>query len=297
MDKKSLLKKYSRLLQTRGFSDATAYGLRSSFDIITKKKDRVLLLKLVDNIDSISDKEANALKELSTFFDGEAFIIYQNYKNKKVNDKLIFSRHGISCVSSNTFEILLDGTDIARAQRFVKTKYKVDAELLKKMRALSGFSIRELSREVGVSKDTIYRYENARTFSTSRNLKKLEKFFDYRLTEASYTKIPEFQETMKFTSVKGISMVNLDAAPFNMLAKRHFRYEAGSQLDQRTRKKIAAFYRDLASVLEEDYPFFVTDSENGADNVDGIPIIKRKELAKIKAEKDLLDIISTRTKE
>lgn len=298
MGSKPDLGKYSKLLERYGFDQTYASGLRSSFDIISKKRDRVMILKFVDNIDSLSKSDALALKKLNGFFDADVFVVFRTYKGRKAERETIFTRHGVDCLSHATFESALNGGNIVRAERFMKAKYRVDSNELKRLRKLQNISMNSLSTKLKISKDTIYRYERGTGFATKPTLRKLEGFFKTTLVETQ-TKVEKQNENYvyhKISNTLDVNFLDVGSSPFFMLGKKHSRYEIAYESDRRTMKKLADFYKKLSDVLDDDYPFFIKNENNKLDNLDGIPLISNKELRTIRDEKELLDIIQSRKK-
>ncbi|MFI5412764.1 MAG: helix-turn-helix domain-containing protein [Candidatus Micrarchaeales archaeon] len=298
MDRESILRRYSKLLERYGFSETYAYGLRSSFDIISKKREKVMILKFVENIDSLSTNEAETLKKLDNFFDADVFVVFKNYKGKNPDKDTVFTRHGVDCLSYSTLEDVLEGKRTQRAQRFIKRKYKINSFELKRLRKMQNLSARSLSQLTKVSKDTIYRYEKGDSYATQPKLKKLESFFNTTLEEISiqHEKTEHNYKYQRVNESLELGFLEVGSSPFQMLGKKRFRYEIGGDADHRTMKKVASFYKRFSEVLNEDHPFFVTSRKTLKDNFDGIPVLTEKELKKIKEEKELLDIIESRTR-
>jgi predicted transcriptional regulator len=298
MGSKPPLGKYPKLLERYGFDQTYASGLRSSFDIISKKRDKVMILKFVDNIDSLSRDEALALKKLNDFFDANVFVVFRTYKGKKAEKETMFTRHGVDCLSHATFELALNGGNIVRAQRFIKAKYKIDSNELKRLRKLQNISMSGLSTRLKISKDTIYRYEKGNGFATKPTLRKLEGFFKTTLTETQTKVVTQGKNYTyhKISSTLDVNFLNVGSSPFHVLGKKHSRYEIAYESDRRTMKKLADFYKKLSDVLDDDYPFFIKNEKNKLENLDGIPLLSNKELREIKDEKELLDIIQSRKK-
>ena len=297
MDRDALFRKYSKLLDRYGFSETYTNGLRSSFDIISKKRDRIVILKFVENIDSLSQTEADTLKKLDNFFNADVFVLFKNYKGGKPEKDRMFTRHGVSCISYSTFEDTLNGAKITQAQKFMKRKYRIDSSELKRLRKMQDLSAKELSRLVKVSKDTIYRYEKG-GYAKELSINRLQSFFKTNLEEVgSIQKSEHKYEYQMMGENLDLGFLELNASPFEMLAKKNFRYEIGKESDARTMKKIASFYKRFSEVLNEDNPFFVSYKEKTRENFEGIPVLSKRELERIKNEKELLDVIESRKKD
>ena len=98
--------------------------------------------------------------------------------------------------------------------------------------------------------------------------------------------------TIKVITVIAIALTYL---LFDIVGKRHSRFEIARQADPRTMAKVAFFYRKLIDVLPDDYRFFMV-RKRGSDNLKGIPLLTQKEIAKAKTEGELIDLILERMK-
>jgi putative transcriptional regulator len=295
----SLVQGCAKVLERRGFSVATANGIRSCFDIVSKNRDRIMFIKVVENIDSITPNEAKALLQLGNFFDGDVFVLSKKRKDSKISGTTQFVRHGVACVSEVGLDQLLDGKRLAKAEPFLKVKYKVDGEGLKKIRKLSGASLRDLSDRLSISKETIHRYEGS-GYATYGNLAKLEKFFHKELSDRTGLERAVQAYPHQYKTLSGdldMRIMLMKTSPFEMLAKMNHRYEMGKEANIRTMKKLAEFYRGLAKVLDDDRQFFA--SKGGTPkkaDIEGIPVLGFRELSRLHNEKELIELILSRTK-
>jgi len=283
-----------KLLEQNGFATLSATNFRSFFDTIAAKKGRVLVLKFIDDIDAVSADHARALKKLSSFLDGETFVIGKKRKGKQIADNLKLQRHGVSCITYDTLELVLGNVHIKKVERFIGARCVVDGTTLRKLRKLSGLSTRKLGSTVGLSKDSIYRYENNMQAITKANLAKLESFFATPLSS------PEENESVsqrycRFMDFDGVSMLQLSKDPFEILAKGNSRYEIGRTANERTMSKWAGLYLALNQMFG-DYPFFITKNKRGKNSLNGVPIISKEELNNTTTEGSLLELVTTRSK-
>ena len=289
---KSLTEECEKELESHGFTYASTASMRSCFDIIASRRGRLILIKLVDNINSLSRDEAEALRKLRTFFDAEIFVAFRG--DRQHSDRL-FTRHGISCVEQSTLESILDNKPVAKARRFMKERYTIDSAELKRVRGLYGMSMRELSEKSGISKDTIFRYERGRSGARRQSAEKLEHILGVKVSgvDENVEKLPSYSYK-KLVDKLDIGFLDV-SAPFDIVGKRHSRFEIARQADPRTMAKVAFFYRELLNVLPDDYRFFMVKKKSG-DNLGGIPLLTQKEITKAKTERELIDLILERMK-
>ncbi|MCL4404862.1 hypothetical protein M1583_02645, partial [Candidatus Marsarchaeota archaeon] len=111
-------KSADNLVERAGFASVRIKNFHAPFDIIAKKNERSLILKVVGNIDSVTPEDGAALSKLGYFFDAEVYIVGESYKGKKVEDYKIFTRHSASCITKNTMEAILYNNSFKKARKF-----------------------------------------------------------------------------------------------------------------------------------------------------------------------------------
>jgi putative transcriptional regulator len=298
MDRKSLVRRNARMLDKLGFSQISVADTRSCFDILAEKNGSVLLLKVVKNVDSLNRTSTDALKKLGEFLDAETFIIGYMNKGVKLPEDSSLDRHGVACISGSALEYtLVSGDRPVQREKFMGARYKIDGQALKRLRSLYGVSMRELAEMLGISKDSIYRYEKDEAYATSDYVEKLERFFKNRITygELSGTRAKGKQRYAykKLNDKLEMEFIELGGAPFELLGKRSNRYEVGECMDPRTIEKLSVVYKQLAELLKNDYPFFIAEKAKRS-KVNGIPVLTKKELLAVADEKELVSLIDSK---
>lgn len=291
----------ARLIELYGFAYADIASVRTCFDIIAKRRGMKMILKFTENINSITLKEAVALQKLQHFFDADALVVAERGGDERLADNAYFTRSGIACLSIRAFENYLDGVDIPKAQKFFIGRRKLDSSKLKYERGISGLSIRKLANMVGISKDSLSRYEHGDTYVKKSTLNKLEKFFsaslsmseakDYRVgIEAVHAKCARPGKIG--SAIRAFSSFIDGAPPFAALAEKGRRYEIGMSDDSRMLKRLAIAYGRVSTILPDDRQFIISDIVKSRSS-NGIPIITKGE-AKKSDERQLLELIESR---
>lgn len=293
MYKSRKMKQVLRLVEDNSFSTVEAYNFRTCFDIMAQKDGRRIMIKFEKNIDGLQKSDAKALHMLETFLDSQALVIGKNYKGKKLDDGTIFKRYGIGCVSENTLEYLMEGRNLNNAKRFRKDVKTIDGLALRRLRKLVDSSMRELGEAVGISKDSIYRYEKGKEDITAENLSKLEDFFRSRLSYQNDSAHYEKQYGYPKAKLAGTQLLLFETDPFTIILKGLSIYEAGREANSRTMEKWADFYKDINKVFG-DYPFFLSSKPLKKVNRNGIPVVTVKELKMVSSESRLMELILER---
>lgn len=279
-----------KLMERAGFSCVSVSNFHAPFDIIAEKKGRVIIIKSVSNIDSVTPEDGMALANLSNFFDAEAYVVGETYKNTKMEERKVFTRHGLSCISDDTVEVMLYNGSFKRARKFFSENVEINGSELKRLRKLSGMSMRQLSKNSGVSVDSIYRYEHGFTSASPENLVKLESALSSKL-EVAHHLTGSAKSTLQENG--SISIFDIGREPFNKGFKEKNRFEFAELADMRTLKKWSEFYARFNEIFD-DVQFIMTDDAHH-ENIFGIPTIKKSDIYSISDEQELYDIAAERS--
>jgi len=83
-------------------------GCGGCFDLIAKQKNILILVKLLENIDSFREDQAYELRKLSSMLSGLPLLIGRNIRrSSELEDGVIYSRYEIPAISKETLRNLL----------------------------------------------------------------------------------------------------------------------------------------------------------------------------------------------
>jgi len=234
-------------------------GFGGCFDLIGKKHNLLLLIKIVLNIDSLREEQTYELRKLSLMLEGFPLIIGKRIRNNvDIEDGVVYTRYEIPAVSKNTLYGLL----INHIPPLVYAcrggfKVKFDGVLLKEKRLEKNYSMGALAQEIGVSKRTIYEYEHGTVDISLETALKIEDFLDEPLTLA----INLFEDMKRIGSLTTpTSYNNRPKSDIEREVKKHF--DNLGLTDQLWTKKIPI--RVLARCIDVD------ESNKSSTTVTGI---------------------------
>lgn len=221
-DPNRFYQKVVQLFEHLHFSLSTPLlGCGGCFDLVAKKKNVLLLIKVLENIDSLREDQAFELRKLSQMLSGLPLIIGLRIRNDvDIEDGIVYSRYDIPAISLDTLRNLLLNNlpPLVYAHRG-GFKVKFDGDLLKEKRLEKSLSLNDLAREVGVSKRTIYEYERGSVDVSLETAIMIEEFLDEPLTIA----INLFHEMKKIGSVSlPESSSNVPKSELEREVKKHF---------------------------------------------------------------------------
>lgn len=280
------------------------------FDIFARRNVFLLFLKVLKNIDSISEGYAREISSIGNIMCASPLIVGKKTRNCDMEDGVVYGRYSIPAVTVDTFEdILLEGTlpmiFTARGGYYVK----IDGALLHEIRRQRGLSLGDIAKKVGVSRRSVHKYENEDTCMTLKTAQRLEEFLDESLARPiNLFFIPkmsnfadelhdEFERNALKTLMElGFEVYPIKKAPFNALTK-----EEGdvmiTKLTKTSPKGVSKSAKIIKSISDtaNTGAFFVMDTRTKfKKNIHGIPAIKKEELEKIDDTDELLDVLKNR---
>ncbi len=130
------------------------------FDIVARKGDIILLLKVLYNIDSLKPEMAREMKVIAKLLKASPIVIGEKYKNDYLERGVVYNRHGLPVVNTATFyDFIVEGiypfVYSAPGGYFVR----IDSAKVREMREKLGLSLGDLANLLGVSRRTVKKYE------------------------------------------------------------------------------------------------------------------------------------------
>ncbi len=162
------------LLLKHGFTVKTLS--RGCFDLVARKDAVILLVKVLEDANSISPEYAEAMLKISSYI-GASPIIVAKKAGSPIEGGVVYSRFGVYTLGYETFRSALDNKFPFLLSSKAGLTAAVVGELLKKKREKSGYSLGEVSRKVGVSKRMITRYESGSADVSVNKAYSLQKLF------------------------------------------------------------------------------------------------------------------------
>ncbi len=160
-----------RLLVDSGYALVDYSDVKSCVDFVARG-DRSLVIWVLHNVDSATAESARELEHIAALLNAVPLIVGCRTKRSPLAPGVLYRRHGIAVMSPETLGMFLRGelpfVEEFKGRRFVY----LDPDRLRAARERLGLSMYALAQLVGVTKDSIYRYERGypATESTARKL-------------------------------------------------------------------------------------------------------------------------------
>lgn len=262
---------------------------------IAAKKEELLLIKSLINIDSLNEEQALSLRSISYFLSAYPLVVSVKTNREFLSDETIYSRFHLPVLTPTLFDAFLEEESIPSIQSSKgKHTVSINVEELKQKRKQLGFSLQDLSQIIGVSKKALYEIENKRVNPTQETVKKLEitlkinlkKPYELQPAEKTYLKPKnEFQQEVS-TEFKriGIDNSSVYSAPFEIVGKEKLPLITTLSKNGLKIKKEATKVKRLSSIFSSKAVFVTKASRK--ECIEGVPIVLESELPGIESTKE-----------
>lgn len=155
------VKKAASILENAGFQVSDCSQVRSCFDLLARRDDVLLLIKVLGNIEGVTYRLAAELKNAARSMYGTPLIIGDHMKTAALSPGILYTRYDVHVVNMESFgEILGQKMPLVYS---VRGNYcvRINCDLLSKIRRKENLTQEELAEKLGISKQSIHRYESS----------------------------------------------------------------------------------------------------------------------------------------
>jgi len=298
-------------LAKTGFFLSRPHGERGlCFDLVARRDDTLLIVKVFQNVDALSKETAHELKVIAQTLEGSPLVIGEHSGTGPLEDGVIYSRFGVPILCRSTLlEFLEEGVPPFLFSAPGGLYVRLDSTALRRLRNDRGLSLGALAEIAGVSRRTIQMYLEgmAATLDVAMRLEDVlseslalpvDPFAFVADEESGRSVVPQVEgfERELYERLQGLGYAVLPTArsPFDALSKREtttFLTGVGGEESALDRK--AEVVSNISRVVEKDSVMFVV-RRSVRRNIRGVPVIAREELRRAKDSNDVEDMISER---
>ena len=299
-DRSFLVKKLVNSLEKKEFQLFLTSGC---FDIAARK-DFLMLIKALTNVDGLVQEQAQSLKAISYFVSGYPLVVSERTNRGDLSDEVIYSRFQVPVVTPELFNNMIEEEFIPEVKA-IKGKHTViiNTVYLRKKREELNLSLEKLSKQIGISKKALYEIENQRVNPTLETVKKLEELLEidlkvpYKMEAVEKTYIKPKNEFQKKVSLEfsrlGIDNSAVTSANFEIIGKEKTSLITGLSDNTVKIKKVVSQVKGLSSVFSSQRMFVAKRSHEQV--IDGVPIVLESELPELESSKDLSKLIKEKS--
>ncbi len=180
-----LVNKAVSVLLMAGFACSERCNLRPrSFDLVAKRTDLLLIIKVASPIDNVSEEIARDLDLVAVHLGGLPLIVGERGRDTELERGAVYLRYGIAAVHPETlYDYFVENVPPLVYASPGGLYVNIDGDVLRALRECRNLSLGDLGHALGVSRRTISKYE-AGMGTTLEMAVKLEEYFDAEVIES-----------------------------------------------------------------------------------------------------------------
>lgn len=317
MNRSQMTKRMREMLARCGFFVSEDYGLRGvSFDVICRRDNVLIVLKVLLNIDGFSKANAEEMKTLAKLLKGAPVVIGERCGAGTLSEGIVYLRHEVPILTFATMkEYLEEGVPPFIFAAPGGLYAKIDPEVIRKARQERGLSLGALADIAGVSRKAIQMYEMGTMSATLPVVDRLERY----LGEPIVTPLDPFNGNEgpegiedrggrgdepnlfrrgvfeKLTGL-GYTVVPTRKCPFEAISESNIKATillTGVGAANKACLQKARVIANISRITEREGVLFL-DRRMSRENIGGTPVISRDELRHIQDEEKIVRLIQSR---
>lgn len=316
MNKEVLINQVISILKQCSVAVSQRCNIRPrSFDIAARYQDKLLLIKVLSNIDGIKEDTAQEMMYLAEYLDASSLVIGEKSRDHPLEAGVVYYRYGVPSINIDTlYDYFVEEQPPVIYAAPGGLYVNVDGSVLREMRICSNLSLGALAGELGVSRRAISKYEEDGMDMSVDMVLRLEEIFNKAIALA----IDFLDDAHKFTNPKpppeetepgirirnilsnlGLDVIPVSQAPFNAVSFESSRSQkkdvTSTILTGFSEYSIAMVKRAklMSSISEvtKTQSMFIVNGRCKSDRVDNTVLVEKKKLEAMDDLMDLLDYI------
>lgn len=317
MSKDSLIDQTIEILVSAGFLVSEKCNIKPrSFDIIARKNNDLVLLKVLFNIDGLKEETANEMKNLASYLNSSILVIGSKTRNQELEDNVVYTRYNIISINLKTlYDYFIEKIPALISASPGGLYVSIDGLLLRKSRTSVNMSLGSLASIIGVTRRTISKYEEEGMNASIDIVLALEETFDVELIKPiNLLKIYTFNDInfnnikkksmnlnndlmLKYIASIGFDVKKANLAPFNAISKdkNSIILTGASSLTKSTIKR-AELMSSISEITNTESIYLISGYSK-IKSINKTVFIEKKDLEKINGPEELLEFIEERKSE
>ena len=315
MNRAELLGEVRETLTNAGFYVSDLCSMRPiGFDLVARRDNSLLIIKVLTNIDAMSENVANELRTLSILLKGCPLLIGEHSGTGKLEEDVVYDRFGIQAITSETLKIhLLEGMPLQVYAAPGGLYVNLDKEKIIRIRQEQNLSLGSFARSLKVSRRTVQMYEDGMNASIEVALR-IENLLGTSITTPiDILKHKQSEKRIKTGSVEtqgfrdfqkeifsileyvGYKIIPLERCPFEAVSKdkKKILLTCVDRYDKKLLKK-ARVVSSISNITEKHAVLITDKNVVHKTNIEGTPLLVKKELKKARGPEEILDLIIER---
>ena len=284
--KSDLRKRAERLLAMHGYAVQELHGC---CDLIAKKGNRLVVLKVLADANALSIGHAAELRQFAGSLSATPLVIAER-AGAALESGIAAMRHGLFTLSLPTFGAALDTQPLFFLRNSAGVTAGIEGQKLKTARESAGMSLPEFAAQLGVSRSMAVQYESATAHITAQRAVQLaERFGQEVLARLELFAPMTFHNSASHSPVSqkyhswGFAATEAHKLPFDVIARRDEEIIL-TEVGDRFRKGLSP----LSQFLDAD-PLVIFDHHRPRD----VPALQREEFFEMRGAKELIKFVKT----
>lgn len=310
MSRTDLINTTRAILARAGYDVSSSLSLRGiCFDVVARQDEKVLIIKVLSNIDAFSKENAEEMKTLAVALGATPLVTGERSSSSPLELGIVYSRFNISIVSNETLaDLLLEDTPPFIFAAPGGLYVRLDSDLLRSAREARGISLGTLAETAGVSRRTIQMYETGMGAMIDAALR-LEEYLDLPIIEpidpfTFKSEEREREERQVQEPVDSFAVGQLTSLGFSVRQVTRSPFEAvthgenavmltgiGSDDEKVVQRAIVA--SELSRVMDR-FSVLIVEKKHDRDNINNTAVVSNEELKKIDQPTELTDLVASR---
>jgi len=283
------------------------------FDIVARRDNSLLIIKVLTNVDAMSEEVANELRTLSTLLKGCPLIIGEHSGSGRLEDDAVYDRCGIQAITSATLQDhLLEGMPLEVYAAPGGLYVNLDRKKIVRLRQEQNYSLGSFAKNLKVSRRTVQMYEDGMNASIEVAIRieellgtnitvPIDIFNQQKITKIKAAKLEtqafrDFQkEIFSILENVGYKIIPMERCPFEAVSqdKKKILLTCVDRYDKKLIRK-ARVVSSISNITEKNAVLITDKTQTHKTNLEGTPLLVKKDLKKAKGPEELLELILER---
>jgi putative transcriptional regulator len=308
-----LVDKTTEVLHTAGFVTSKRCDVRSRcFDITARRGAILLFLKMLSNIDGLSEDTALELKKLAEYFYASPLLVGEKARNHELQAGAVYVRYGIPAVNVDTLsDFFIDEFPPLIYAAPGGLYVKLDEQALYAARTRMNLSLGAVASQLGVSRRSIRKYEEGMDAKVEIAVR-LEAVLDAPLavpislltrhafhaeTAKADTLPPIERQAISVLVELGFTVLPMFQTPFDMLSQtKEETLLTGISKNASLMAKRAELMSSISRVVSA-HSLYITEEEPKCPRIFDTVIVHLQELEDLDSSTELVHLVRERSEE
>jgi len=303
----------ANVLHTAGFVTSKRCDVRSRcFDITARRGSILLFLKMLSNIDGLSEETAFELKKLAECFYASPLLVGEKARNHELQEGAVYVRYGVPAVNVDTLsDFFIDELPPLIYAAPGGLYVKLDEAALYAARTSKNLSLGAIASQLGVSRRSIRKYEEGMDAKVEIAVR-LEAILDaplavpisllarhsfHKETAKADSLPPMERQAISLLVDLGFTVLPMFQAPFDMLSQtKEETLLTGISKNASLMAKRAELMSSIARVVSA-HSLYITDDEPKCFRILHTVIVRLQELEDLDSSAELMHLVRERSEE